>query len=81
MVEKRSRFNGFLFALFMVLYGTFRFINEFFRYYEGFESGMKLVHLGYFDITFSQIVSFLMIVSGIIVIIIGNRRAGFEQKA
>ena len=81
LVEKRSRFNGFLFALFMVLYGTFRFINEFFRYYEGYESGMNLIYLGYFNITFSQIVSFMMIVSAIIVIIIGNRRAGFEQRA
>ena len=76
--EKNKEFHGFLFALFLILYGIFRFINEMFRYYEGSEAGMKLLHFPGFDITFSQIVSLIMLAAGLITIIIGNRRANID---
>jgi phosphatidylglycerol:prolipoprotein diacylglycerol transferase len=79
-LEKRKKFFGFNGALFLTMYGIFRFINEMFRYYEGNEKGMVLFSLGNTDLTFSQIISLLMVVSGILVIILGNRSAKFAQE-
>ncbi|NQS98728.1 MAG: prolipoprotein diacylglyceryl transferase [candidate division Zixibacteria bacterium] len=78
--EKYKKFHGFLFALFLILYGIFRFINEIFRYYEGSEAGMKLLRFPGFDITFSQIVSLIMLAAGLITIFIGNRRANINAE-
>jgi phosphatidylglycerol:prolipoprotein diacylglycerol transferase len=80
-IEKRKPFQGFSFALFLILYGAFRFLNEFLRYYGGFEAGMNLLRIGGINITFSQITAIFMIFAGIIIILIGKRSIKFEQKA
>lgn len=72
--DKVRKFDGFTFALFTVLYGFFRFINELFRYYDGYERGMIILQLPGFTITFSQSISLLMVIAGVIFIIMGNRR-------
>jgi len=78
-IGNSKKFAGFSFALFAVLYGFFRIIVESLRYYEDFESGMKVVNLGTVSITVSQSISFLMILAGIITIIIGCRRQKFAE--
>lgn len=72
--EKKPHFKGANFAVFSILYGLFRFINESIRFYESFESSMKLIKIMGMDITFSQIISAAMVAGGVIVLIIGNRR-------
>lgn len=72
--DRIKKFDGFTFALFTALYGFFRFIIESLRYYDGYESGMIIIDLPGFEITFSQTVSIFMVAAGIIFIIIGNRR-------
>lgn len=62
-LDRRQRFDGFLFGLFMTLYGIARFTVDFFRYYE---SQMFLVD----GIDFNQIVSLLLVISGILLIIV-----------
>ncbi len=71
-------FPGFHIALFLVLYGFFRFINEFFRYYEGSESALKLLNIAGINITFSQIVSLLMLAVGMFIIL--TKRSGSLVK-
>lgn len=65
--RKKTLFNGFLFTLFIGLYGLHRFIIDFFRYY----SGKALI---FESLTLSQGVSILMMVISILVIIFGYRK-------
>ncbi len=66
-IRKNKVFNGFLFTLFIGLYGLHRFIIDFFRQYSG--NALILKYL-----TLSQVLSTLMMVTSIVVILIGLRR-------
>lgn len=79
-VDKKKPFDGFTFALFMVLYGIARFVNESFRYYEGSEAGMVLMKIFDTDITFSQIISLSLFLAGIIIIITRKRSFTFDKE-
>lgn len=74
----KKRFDGELFALFMMLYGFGRFWVENFRYYP--ESG-KLFQLSGFQVTGSGLVSLLMIGFGIYLWLKGrNSGAGHARR-
>jgi phosphatidylglycerol:prolipoprotein diacylglycerol transferase len=66
-MRTKKVFNGFLFTLFIGLYGLHRFIIDFFRHYSG--NALILKYL-----TLSQVLSILMIITSVIVIIIGYKR-------
>lgn len=57
MLDRKERFDGFLFGVFLILYGIARFTVDFFRFYE---NQMFLVD----GIGFNQIVSFLLVIAG-----------------
>jgi len=73
LIENKKPFHGFIFALFLSLYGIGRFFNETLRYYNGSEAGMKLHLMSGADITFSQITSIIMLVIGLIIILTHKR--------
>jgi len=60
-LDKQDKYEGFLFSIFLILYGIARFIVDFFRYYES----QMFIFKG---IDFNQIVSLLMILAGIWII-------------
>jgi phosphatidylglycerol:prolipoprotein diacylglycerol transferase len=66
-IRKKKIFNGFLFTLFIGLYGLHRFIIDFFRQYSG--NALILKYL-----TLSQVLSIFMMIISIVVIIIGLKR-------
>ncbi len=57
-IERRQPFDGFLAAIFLILYGIGRFVIDFFRFYE---SQMFVVY----GLDFNQVVSLVMILGGI----------------
>jgi len=74
--RNRVPFTGFLFSLFIGLYGLHRFIIDYFRYYEGSALILKVL-------TLSQAFSILMMLLSIIIIIYGiskRKRALRRQK-
>lgn len=67
-LRKKDFFKGFLFYLFIGLYGLHRFVIDFFRYYEGSALTLKVISL-------SQAFSILMMILSIVLIVLGfNRR-------
>lgn len=68
LLDKKERFDGFLFSIFLILYGASRFIVDIFRFYE---SQMFLID----GIGFNQLLSLLLIGAGVILLIIrgGNK--------
>jgi phosphatidylglycerol:prolipoprotein diacylglycerol transferase len=62
LLDRKKHYDGFLFAIFLMLYGVSRFTVDFFRFYE---SQMFLID----GIGFNQILSFLLVVSGIILLL------------
>ncbi len=66
-IRKKTLFNGFLFTLFIGLYGLHRFTIDFFRQYSG--NALILKYL-----TLSQVLSIFMILTSVFVIILGYRR-------
>ena len=62
LLDRRKVFHGFLFGIFLVLYGISRFTVDFFRYYE---SQMFIID----GIEFNQLISILMLISGLGIII------------
>ena len=78
--DKTKPFNGFTFALFMILYGIARYINESLRYYEGSEAGMVLLNIFNINFTFSQIISISLFLTGIIIIFFLKRSSTFEKE-
>jgi phosphatidylglycerol:prolipoprotein diacylglycerol transferase len=71
-LDKKERFEGFLFSIFLILYGIARFIIDFFRYYES--------QMFIFDgIDFNQIVSLFMILVGIWIII--SQKSKLSKKS
>lgn len=73
-VRKKTLFNGFLFSLFLGLYGLHRFIIDFFRYYEGTAMILKVM-------TLSQAFSILLMILSIIFIIAGltSRKTSYKR--
>jgi len=80
IVDKKKPFHGFNLALFMILYGIARYINESLRYYEGSESGMVLIKIFEVGITFSQIISIALVLAGLIIIITRTRSFSFGKE-
>jgi len=66
MLDKKEHLDGFLFSIFLILYGVSRFTVDFFRFYE---SQMFLID----GIGFNQILSLLLVVAGIAVLIVKGR--------
>ena len=67
-LRKKKPFEGFLFYLFLGLYGFHRFIIDFFRYYEGNALVLKYI-------TLSQAFSIVLMITSILFIVVGLRRA------
>ena len=78
--ERVKPFHGFNFALFMILYGVFRFLNEFLRYYEGSEAGLNLLKITEVNITFSQISCLALILAGIVIILLTKRSSNLDAE-
>ena len=75
LIDRKRHFDGFLLSVFFMLYGTFRFIVDFFRFYE------TSVQMSFFGqgITFNQIISFLMFILGVY-IYLKLRKNGSKQS-
>lgn len=69
-LDRRPRFDGFLGAMFFILYGLSRFLVDFVRYYE--ESVQ--VNLGIAVLTINQVISLLMILTGGVMLLLLSRR-------
>lgn len=61
MLDRKEKFDGFLFGVFLILYGISRFTVDFFRFYE---NQMFLID----GIGFNQIVSFLLVIAGFLLL-------------
>ena len=72
-IRKKKVFNGFLFTLFIGLYGLHRLIIDFYRQYSG--NALILKYL-----TLSQVLSIFMIITSITVIIIALKRKQNQRK-
>lgn len=68
-LRKRSKFDGFLFSIYLIGYGAVRFIIEFYRQPDE--------HLGFVAGVFSmgQVLCFLMIAAGVIVFLVKSKKA------
>jgi phosphatidylglycerol:prolipoprotein diacylglycerol transferase len=66
-IRKKKIFNGFLFTLFIGLYGLQRFTTDFFRHYS--ENALILKYL-----SLSQVLSIILIITSIVIISIGYRK-------
>lgn len=71
VAERWKKFDGFLFALFFILYGLARFIIDFYRYYE---DSMVIFTIGSQAISLNQFISLVMVIVGIILIFIGYNK-------
>ncbi len=70
IVDKKKHVDGFLTSLAFIMYGIFRFLVDFVRYYE--ETDM--VSLGFTEITINQLISSGMILFGIILLIVLQKK-------
>jgi len=71
VLDRKKRFDGFIFSIFFIGYGLFRFGIDFVRYYE---SSVQVRVLG-IALTFNQIISLSMAVVGLLVLsILGRHR-------
>jgi len=76
VLEKRVRFDGFFLSLFFMMYGTFRFLVDFVRYYE---PSVKFSFIGVW-FTINQLISFLMFLAGLAIFLILSGRASSSVK-
>jgi phosphatidylglycerol:prolipoprotein diacylglycerol transferase len=60
LAERKKRPDGFLFSLFFMLYGLFRFFIDFVRYYE---PSVRFGALG-MNLTFNQLIALSMVLVG-----------------
>ncbi len=65
-VDKKKHVDGFITGLGFIMYGFFRFLVDFVRYYEE----MDMVSLGIIEITFNQLICIGMILFGMILLIV-----------
>jgi phosphatidylglycerol:prolipoprotein diacylglycerol transferase len=70
LLDKKSRFDGFLLAVFFMLYGMFRFTIDYVRYYE---LTVQFSFMGA-SFTFNQAISLSMFVFGFCLVIFLSRR-------
>ncbi|MBN2070882.1 MAG: prolipoprotein diacylglyceryl transferase [Candidatus Krumholzibacteriota bacterium] len=63
LLEKKKWFDGYTFGFMMILYGTARFIVDYFRFYE--ESA--IVWRGFVD---NQLISIVLVISGIVLLVV-----------
>jgi phosphatidylglycerol---prolipoprotein diacylglyceryl transferase len=75
LADRKKRPAGMLSALFFILYGAFRFLIDFVRYYE---STVQFHVLG-FAFTFNQLIAMLMMVAGVAMFWV-LRRKGKRSK-
>ena len=68
VVEKWQKFDGFLFYVFLILYGLSRFTIDMFRYYE---SSMVILKIGSLSVSLNQGISISFIVFGIVFMLMG----------
>jgi phosphatidylglycerol:prolipoprotein diacylglycerol transferase len=68
VAERWKKFDGFLLALFLILYGISRFLVDVYRYYE---DSMVILAVGERGISLNQGISGLMVFLGIILLIYG----------
>jgi phosphatidylglycerol:prolipoprotein diacylglycerol transferase len=69
IIDRKKHHDGFLFAWFCILYGTARFVVDFFRFYEG----SAIVAWGLTD---NQVISILLVVFGTVFLRAGPGRSG-----
>ena len=67
-VERWKKFDGFIFYLFLILYGVARFVIDMFRYYE---SSMVVIAFGERGLSLNQTISLSMIIVGLAMLILG----------
>jgi len=77
LAERWKKFDGFLLALFFILYGIARFIIDFYRYYE---DSMVLFAVGEKGISLNQGISALFVVVGIALLIKGYSSVQLKSK-
>jgi len=77
VAERWKKFNGFLFALFLILYGCGRFIVDVYRYYE---DSMLIVQWGSKGLSLNQGISIIFVISGIIFLINGYIKISKAKK-
>ncbi len=71
IAERWKKFDGFLLALFLILYGMARFIIDIYRYYE---DSMVILDVGQRGISLNQGISGLMVLVGIILLFYGYNK-------
>jgi len=71
LVERWKKFDGFLLAIFLIMYGISRFIIDIYRYYE---DSMVILALGKRGISLNQGISAIFVLVGIILLIIGYNK-------
>lgn len=73
LLGRRKPFNGFLIWLFIGLYGLQRFILDFFRYYEGAATVLKVL-------TLSQMTSLFLVVFALVAMVVLARAKARAKK-
>ncbi len=71
LFERKARFRGFTFVMMVIFYASFRFIIDFFRYYE---PSMVFVSIGGADFSNNQALSVLMLIIFISMYLILRKR-------
>ncbi len=71
VAERWKKFDGFLLALFLILYGLGRFLVDMYRYYE---DSMVILSVGEQGVSLNQGISGLMVFLGIILLIYGYNK-------
>lgn len=72
LLDRKPRFDGFLLSVFFMLYGVFRFVVDFMRYYD-YEPSVRL-HVFGMLFTINQVISFLMFLGGLFFFVVLRRR-------
>jgi len=69
-VEKRKRYLGLTFSLFLMIEAFFRYLIEYVRFYE------SQMHLSLFgvDLTYNHVVAILMFLAGLVLLILARRK-------
>jgi phosphatidylglycerol:prolipoprotein diacylglycerol transferase len=70
LVKNKKPKDGVLFAIFIITYGSIRFVNEFFRYNTSsqFTSDFSILTLWNLTLSHNQIICFLFVLCGIVLI-------------
>lgn len=76
--ERWKKFDGFLLALFFILYGIARYIIDIYRYYE---DSMVIWVFGDRGLSLNQGISLVFVIIGIILLIIGYKRIRTNSSA